>query len=701
VVNWFQMNRSKQTGSQVPVYLNRFPLRPLSPEELRPRLFRPELSPPPDREEAHPLLAQVARQLGVPAIPWQGAFLLTWEEPKRMQGEVRRGEKVYAFSLEAQGRAELDPARPQDREALSRLASRRLEERLARLRLRRDMQDMNVEERRIYRKEVASGPGWRFLQGAELDLLVDQKGRLVLEVDLFHRILPSLTLEAWLQKGYPLPRRARNAYGGPRRVWEVVRLGEEAPEAVLLPGGKNLLDYHRERGRLEGEAGRVVWVQDPRRRREEVPHLTGLLLPVLSLEEVHDLGEVPRLQIPPGERLEGARRTARWVAKHLNLGAPPSLEPLMDQALRLPLPSLVAAGKRRVKKPADALEVGPFRSRPAKVALLRLDGGRGWPPPLEKRLERLGLKTGTLEADLQDELALRRKLSALREADFSALLVLTPPLSWEVRNRLKALCLKEGFPTQLLNTPLREAKEEEHRLTNALLGLLVKAGFQLVALEGEYPAELVVGFDAGGQNSFRFGGAACAVGQDGSLLTWALPEAQPGERIPEEVVWDLLQEALLAFSSERRLPRKVLLLRDGRVPQGEFTRALEELRRRGVAYDLLSVRKSGGGRLYPVRGRLADGLFLPLEEETFLLLTVHREGRGTPRPLKLVREEGNTPLVALARQVYHLTRLYPPSGFLFPRLPAPLHLADRLVREVGRLGVRHLKEVPRDRLFFV
>ncbi|BCZ95506.1 hypothetical protein TthAK1_21230 (plasmid) [Thermus thermophilus] len=48
-----------------------------------------------------------------------------------------------------------------------------------------------------------------------------------------------------------------------------------------------------------------------------------------------------------------------------------------------------------------------------------------------------------------------------------------------------------------------------------------------------------------------------------------------------------------------------------------------------------------------------------------------------------------------------MTRLYPASGFAFPRLPAPLHLADRLVKEVGRLGIRHLKEVDRGKLFFV
>lgn len=690
------------------IYLNRFPLRVLSEEELSPFLFRLELSPFPSRDELYPLAAWAIRRLGVPAVFWQESFCLTWGSPQTLQGEVRAGETVYGFTLQEEGKRRLDPANPPERRALSDLASRWLERKLKELRDPR----IEVEGRWVYNKNkvVASGRGWRVLRGAFLDLKVDPEGTLLLEVDLSYRFFPTHTLEEWLQEGHPLPKRVRNNYpDGFGRSWEVVRLGEEAPQQVLLRGGKSLLEYHQERGRLlDREAGRVVWLRDPSRgRREEIPHLTGLLLPVLTLEEIHDLGEVPPLQILSAKRLEISRQTARWAVSTLKLGGPLKPQPLRVKAFRLPPPVLVAAKGLRVGKAADSLEKGVFKEKKAKVALLRLDGGKGWPSFLDKEaLRRVGLEVG--EAGLsgatsdvpKDELSFRAELRKLSSEGFSALLVLTPPLTQEFRNRLKSLSLAEGLPTQLLNTPVGES--DRHRVANALLGLLTKVGAQPVALKGEYPAELAVGFDAGGKGSFRFGGAVCAVGKEGGVLSWSLPEAQAGERIPEEVVWDLLQEALLAFKdSMGRLPAKALLLRDGKIPKGEFAKALEELKRRGVAYDLVSVRKTGGGRIYPTKGRLADGLFLPLEDEEFLLLTVHREGRGTPRPLKLIREEGETPILELARQIYHLTRLHPASGFLFPRLPAPLHLADRLVREVGRLGIRHLKKVDRSQLFFV
>lgn len=678
--------------------LNRFVLRPLYPEELTPWHLAVELDPPPKREEVIPLLSLLTRRVGGKAARL-GDHLVTWSPPESLalQGNLRRGEQVYTYRLHPRGQTPLNPKNPTEREALSTLARRLLDEVLEGVRAK----GFRVEGRAVYRREYAQGRGWRVLKGAVLDLWVSPAGEMILEVDLAFRILCEMTLEAWLAQGHAPPKRVRNTYDD--RTWELIRVGEEAPESVRLPAGLSLLEYHTAKGRLpERSKARVAWVRDPKNPREEIPHLTTLLQPVLTLEDLQEEeGATLNLSIPWQQRYGETRKVADWVAKEFGVKKP---QPLRVQAHRLESPLLRA--RTRVGKPADALHVGLYQAKESTLALLSLDATPGWPGFLRKALERAfkasqaSIKLREIHAHPSEGLAFREALREAREAGVQAVLVLTSPMSWEARNQLKALLLKEGLPSQFLNLPLRET--DRHRWENALLGLLAKAGQQVVALEGSYPAELALGFDAGGKESFRFGGAACAVGQEGSLLLWSLPEAQAGERIPGEVVWDLTEEALLAFKRRQgRLPSRILLLRDGRVPKDEFTLALTRLSQEGVAFDLVSVRKSGGGRIYPTRGRLADGLFVPLEDKTFLLLTVHREFRGTPRPLKMVHEEGNTPLETLARQIYHLTRLYPASGFLFPRLPAPLHLADRLVKEVGRLGVRHLKDVDREKLFFV
>ncbi|MGC8905576.1 argonaute PAZ domain-containing protein [Thermus sp.] len=685
------MNRLGKTE----VFLNRFALRPLGPEELRPWRLKAVLDPPPGREEVYPLLAQLARQVGGITVR-AGDGLASWSPPEALvlEGILARKGQTYTYRLYPEGRMPFDPKDPGERGVLSALARRLLQERL------RQLEGLWVEGRAVYRKEHARGAGWRVLRGAVLDLWVSDSGAFLLEVDPAYRILCELSLEAWLAQGHPLPKRVRNAYD--KRTWELLRIGEEDPKEVLLPGGLSLLDYHASKGHLQGrEEGRVAWVADPEDPRKAIPHLTGLLVPILTLEDIQEDEGGLVLSLRWEERRKRTQKIAEWIGRRLDLGRP---EPVRAQAYRLSAPRLL--GQKAVKKPADALRVGLYRAQATVLSLLRLDEMQGWPDFLRRALDEAfrasgaSLRLHELRADPAQAFAFREALREAKEKGVQAILVLTPPMTWEARNRLKALFLREGLPSQILNLPLREG--ERHRWENALLGLLAKAGLQVVALQGTYPAELAVGFDAGGRESFRFGGAACAVGEDGSHLLWTLPEAQAGERIPQEVVRDLLEETLWAFRREAgRLPSRVLLLRDGRVPQNEFTLALEALAREGIAYDLVSVRKSGGGRIYPVQGRLVDGLYVPLEDRTFLLLTVHRDFRGTPRPLKLVHEAGDTPLEALAAQIYHLTRLYPASGFAFPRLPAPLHLADRLVKEVGRLGVRHLKEVDRRKLFFV
>lgn len=159
-----------------------------------------------------------------------------------------------------------------------------------------------------------------------------------------------------------------------------------------------------------------------------------------------------------------------------------------------------------------------------------------------------------------------------------------------------------------------------------------------------------------------------------------------------------------------RPPKRVLLLRDGLVQKGEFAEALEALAARGIPYDLFSVRKNTDWRLAWAREREVwrslSGVLLPLGEETWLLVTADRvkgghNRRNSPRPLLLKREAGDGPLEALLLQIFHLTQLHPGSASLYPRLPIPLHLADRLAEAAQRFGVSGLRHILEDRIFFI
>ncbi|MFN3178785.1 MAG: argonaute PAZ domain-containing protein [Thermus sp.] len=471
------MERLMETQS---VILNRFLLRRLREEELVFQLLEVDWEPPPSREEnPFSLLGRVARRLGRGVTPWNGRLLA--RHPVGVgEGEVKGDAGAYRFRLRTVGPITLDPKRPEDQRALERLAQRELEEGLKRLAQRRNARPgsqgrYQVEGGLLLGKEVQGGEGWRILMGSSLRARVQPQG-LFLEVDIVHRIVPTLTLEEWLH-GHPPPRRVRSTYlnqAGRRQTWSLVAVEAHLRPEEVMVGEVSLLAYHQALGRLgEGEdPGRVVRLRD---ERGEVYHLTALLEPVLSLEDLAELypDGLPSLQIPPGHRLTFIRQVANEVAREVfRVGAP---EPLRAEGQVLDRPQLRARG-RVVGKPADALRVGALRPLASRVGLLVVDGPPAWPKDLEAALGRLAARN-RVELVLEPpvpvsrgelrSLSLAAALDALAQKGVRALLVFTPPLLWEERNALKQSLLQRGLPSQFFNPPL-----DGHKLDNVLLGLL-------------------------------------------------------------------------------------------------------------------------------------------------------------------------------------------------------------------------------------
>jgi hypothetical protein len=117
---------------------------------------------------------------------------------------------------------------------------------------------------------------------------------------------------------------------------------------------------------------------------------------------------------------------------------------------------------------------------------------------------------------------------------------------------------------------------------------------------------------------------------------------------------------------ENRLPRRILLLRDGIVQCDEFETAIAALQQDNIAVDLLGVRKSGAGRMTMTNqksGQLIDAspgtAILSQDGDTFRIVTSQAQAGGSTRPLQVVRDVGNAPLEILARQVDRLCLLNP------------------------------------------
>ncbi|MFM7191215.1 MAG: stem cell self-renewal protein Piwi domain-containing protein, partial [Microcystaceae cyanobacterium] len=130
-----------------------------------------------------------------------------------------------------------------------------------------------------------------------------------------------------------------------------------------------------------------------------------------------------------------------------------------------------------------------------------------------------------------------------------------------------------------------------------------------------------------------------------------------------------------------------------------------------ISVDVLSVRKSGTGRMAiestqeESLGQLIDArpgtAVISSDGKTFRIVTSTAKAGGSARPLQIVRYFGDAPLELLARQIDRLSVLNPASGYSSSRLPMVLHYADKMAKEVQKLGqVSILQKVDREKIFF-
>ena len=285
--------------------------------------------------------------------------------------------------------------------------------------------------------------------------------------------------------------------------------------------------------------------------------------------------------------------------------------------------------------------------------------------------------------------------------------------SW-LENTVKAQYQREALEANIALQFMQPMfKVEEYRIANIILGLLLKAKWQPVGLEvlqDEFASEIVIGFDAGTNRKMYYGTSAFAILANGQSLGWELPEAQPGEKLSGLAVWRTVSNIITRFQTiENRLPKRILLLRDGIVQVDEFEDTVSKLAQEKIAVDLLGVRKSGAGRMaiLPYQSETFTDAspgtaILSSDSNTFRIITSEAKAGGSARPLQVVRDRGTAPLEVLARQVDRLCMLNPASAYAYSRLPYVIHFADKMAKVVQRIGsVSFLQGVDRQKIFFV
>ncbi|HEY9747983.1 MAG TPA: argonaute PAZ domain-containing protein [Allocoleopsis sp.] len=693
----------------VDVCINRFLVRELSQSDRDVWAYNYRFEKSPEPEEIYKATSRILWNIQVPGARLESRIVTSEEiAPERLNGD--------GWSLELIGQEELAPESYKQRLALEQLSRRWLEGELRKAPGRR--LDYTSSGGFIWwneKKAENCGRGWEVHSGVQLDIAISPEGCLCLEIDSHHRFYTPWLLHDWLEQYREVPiDYVRNTYD--HNSWLFCSTSQEHPNSVLIPElNISVGEYHRERGANseEVDASLVVYVKraNARSSDREIAHLSRRLRPSISMEILSYLAEQDQPEAKEvfrnvrktiAQRLEQGSEVAKWIVQNIyridsSQPAPQELSGFRFEAE----PLITRTGT--VSKPQEVIKKGCLRTGESKFGCLDLSGSRAWPNLIRTQLISTAIASNFNNLYLEEpkcreeypdtDLARRRFWSDFAARGILTVLVVSPWLSDGVKIRLRREALQSGIALQFM---LPMSRPDNYRATNITLGLLVKAGWQPVGVrmpEHNQAADIAIGFDAGTNRKLFYGTSAFAVLGDGQSLGWEIPEAQVGERFSGEAIWQATLNIIERFRGEtQRHPRRVLLLRDGLVRDNEFNLTIRELESEGIAVDLLEVHKSGAGRIAHlasgsgyVDAHLGVGVSIQ-QGKIFRLITSQAKAGGSARPLEVVKIHGDTSLALLAEQVFRLSQFHPASGFFASRLPMPLHYADKMIKEVQRLG---------------
>lgn len=709
------------------VFLNKFPVKKLSNSEKTVQVYSYIFNPSPELGKEYSAINQIPWKIRTPGVRFKSTIIT-----KQLISEEYL--KQDNWTLKHQGTQLLNLDVSYEREVLEQLERRWLERelryKLAKNKVERASQGGFIcwDADNIILQDL----GWEVHLGVSLNIELHYSGIIFLEIDIHHRFYSSWTLEEWLQNYRDIPINwVRNTYDN--CSWKFIRISDEDPETTIIPNLGSLANYHRNLDKDKAtekqiKDARVVYVSSINGKSKELAHLSTRLRPSITMEILSDLQDrgssaaakvFKQVKKTIQQRFDKSNNTAQWLSKNIynsdRLTKPQTTKGII---FNRKTPILLTKSKK-VYRTIDSLDEGCFRTGEQQFGCLDLTGNSNWSKFIQDKLEYVARKSDVdivLESaknknDLPNSIFTRQQFwQDWADRGTQTILVISPWLQNTEKIQLEKEALAANIALQFMQPMF---KEEKYRLANIILGLLIKAKWQPVGLESlqdEYAAEIVIGFDAGTNGNLYYGTSAFAILANGQSLGWELPEAQPGEKISSAAIIRTVTNIINRFQRiENRLPRRVLLLRDGIVQCEEFDDVVANLLANQIAVDLLGIRKSGAGRMaiLPERSKsLIDALpgtaVLSTDNKTFYIVTSQTKAGGSVRPLKVVRDFGDTPLETLAKQIDRLSMLNPASAYAYSRLPYVIHFADKMAKSIqgiGELGI--LQGIDRQKNFFI
>lgn len=555
----------------------------------------------------------------------------------------------------------------------------------------------------------------------------------------------------WVRHIDKVRHRYSNA-GKPPAVADLLGVADNLTTDHMIPlpqGDISLFDYHVKQGNVspqdneavKGSAvlrvtyGGVIYGGKP--KGKELQHIAALLQPMFSFDllskvDSYLLNSIARiLKWPIKDRLE----TSWTMIKGLKLG---------ELQSRLKVPGSASLEMVNIKPPIRlAFGNGRYGATESQV-----DRNRAYAPmkiktvvPIIMSSNEVLASTGVkhtqqvkqkclswVDGSVAGQTRWVRPISLSGPDELNARLSKNPPQDamlliaigqGEEKSKIRDVAFRYGLPAQFMRLDHPQRTYSSHYYGNLSAGVFSKGGGILSAIQdmpGE--ADLFIGLDLGGIRQ-RAPGTAFLFTRDGSQLGWQLTDVQPGERVEDRVLMELLERSLESYvqASGGTLPRGIVLHRDGKLY--ESLEVIKDFEAKAmVKVDALEVLKSGAPQLYrrednpyyvkdgdqPRRfyrnPEVGDAVILKGLDEMILSTYSGKElgkmdGQATVRPLRLRKRYGDTPLEVLAQQVILLSRIHGASLYRHPRLPVTTHHADRFATLRQECNVDDLSKMSR------
>ena len=223
---------------------------------------------------------------------------------------------------------------------------------------------------------------------------------------------------------------------------------------------------------------------------------------------------------------------------------------------------------------------------------------------------------------------------------------------------------------------------------NINMGILSKmGGIPFIAEKMSMAPDLFIGIDVG-QSKDRMHYPSCSVAcyGDGKFLGYIQPtDAIPGEKIPKEALYDLLNKIISKYKELNggKYPKSVIIHRDGFAHE-DLTFYEEFFGKLGIRFSLFEVRKSGAPR---IMDRAKQGSWTPkkgtalIQEEAkkALLVTTAPMSGGAPAPIQIEWKYGDVDITTAVQQIYTLTKVDIASTWDV-RYPITIKMADAVCK---------------------